>query len=181
MPDWADVQGMYEVDTNDTPGRNSIYPLEQQTASFLSVTVPGVPRFMKLRGGLRWFWPKRKYRLLVLQTLAMRMDKIPRVWESVAGWNSTAELDIRVYLKPSRFQRERVYKAMMAGYVRPSIKISLDVVIATVIKAITGEPLNIIRKRTDIAGVNASVRYGAHDCLVIRIEKSKQNYNIHLN
>ena len=183
MADWADIKDMYEVDTGeagDQPGRNTQYP-GQITAHYLAATVPGVPRFMKLRGWLRWLWPKKHYRLLVLQSLAIRMDKMPRVWESVAGWNSTAHLDITVYMTPPRRVRQQMYKAMMTGFVRPNIKVSLDVVIATVIKAITGEPLNIVRHRTDIANVAARVRYGEHNCVVVRINKHEQNYNITIN
>ena len=191
MADWEDIKDMYEVDHGTEPQvpqepKEPYYAPPQPTPiepRGLRVELPGLPGFMKRRGMLQLLAPKKEYRTAVQYAFAARAEK-RQGFSQIHGGKSTAELMVRVCVKPpkglpSRW-KDSMYQSMMSGFIKPSTLVNLDYVIGFIARALCGRPLHLVRRRANFARISAEVCYAEHEGVIIELRRDKQFYSIHM-
>ena len=185
MPDWADVKDLYEVDRDMQP-QEPEYTQRIKDPHSLRVEMPGLPGFMKHRGPLRLLSPKKDYMTAIEYAFAQRIDKRGRGWSGVHGGNCTAALSVTVAVIPPRRGllprrwKDSLYQSMMVGFVRPSTEINLDYAVLVICRALCKKPLQLVRRRANIARIHAEAVYSDRESVTIELRRDKQYYDIHI-
>ena len=183
MPDWSDVKDAYEVGELEPEFAAPELP-EYRDPRCMRVELPGLPRFMKLPGPLNRLSPKKGYIAAVQGAFAARADRLHQSLSQIHGGKSTAELCLTVCVKPPRGipsrWKDSMRQSMLTGFIRPSTTIKLDYAVLVIARALCSRPLKMVRRRANIAKINAEVRYAEREGVIIEVRKDRQFYNVHM-
>lgn len=189
MPDWADIQDMYDGDGrgNGEPAYRPYQPAlgrargAESKLMFLRVEVPGNHRWMKRRGLLRALTSTRRFRETMRALFAQRQEQFGN-WQIVNGAYATCELEIAVNLRPPRLRwfrhKEAVRQAMLSGYTRPSTSVNLDYVIRVVCKGLCEEPAPLVRNTACVNRISAAVHFAEYPSVEVRLDRRSQMYDM---
>lgn len=139
---------------------------------------------MKLPIPLQRIARKKAYIQAVQYAFAARADRLHQNLTQIHGGKSTAELCLIVCVMPpggipNRW-KDSMRQSMLTGFIRPSTQIKLDYAIAVITRALCGRPLRLVRRRANIAKINAEVVYAEREGVIIEPRRDQQFYNIHM-